>query len=166
VRARLDLTDLSPDVRAAVESLIADGAVDITRSGEPVGTVSFTSAVLDAAVLPPDPPGRPDKRSEREGAKVVAVTMLMSDAARGRLSDAFGPDYVVLDYQLEGGTAVDVLRAVCPQLPETVFVVLTNHANSQYRRACMQAGATHFFDKSLEFGKVKDVVAAADPLHR
>ena len=71
------------------------------------------------------------------------------------------PDYVVLDYQLEGGTAVDVLGALRPRAPQTVFLVLTNHAHSQYRRVCLEAGATHFFDKSLEFGKVKDVIAAA-----
>ena len=53
------------------------------------------------------------------------------------------PDYVVLDYQLEGGTAIDVLAAVRPKVPETIFLVLTNHAHSQYRRICLEAGAAH-----------------------
>jgi len=69
------------------------------------------------------------------------------------------PHCVVLDYQLIGGTGVDVLRAVHPDSPEISFVVLTNHPNPQYRRVCMEAGAERFLDKSTEFGKLKDVVA-------
>ena len=69
------------------------------------------------------------------------------------------PDCVVLDFQLIGGTAVDVLRAVHPVSPEIAFIVLTNHPTSQYRRACMDAGAIGFLDKSTEFGKLKAAVA-------
>ena len=96
---------------------------------------------------------------ELDGVAVVGAVETPGDAIAGILQT--NPDYVVLDYQLNGGTAVDVLRAVHPQLPETVFLVLTNHANPQYRRICLEAGAGFFFDKSLEFDKVKDVVAAA-----
>ena len=65
----------------------------------------------------------------------------------------------MLDYRLLGGTGVDVLRAVHPGLPETLFIVLTNHPNPQYRRLCMQAGASWFFDKSTEFARVKEIIA-------
>ena len=68
------------------------------------------------------------------------------------------PHCVVLDFQLLGGTGVDVLRAVHPGSPEIAFVVLTNHPTAQYRRVCMEAGANWFLDKSTEFGKLKDVV--------
>ena len=68
------------------------------------------------------------------------------------------PDCVVLDYRLIGGTAVDVLRAVHPGFPEIAFVVLTNHPTAQYRRVCMEAGASWFLDKSTEFGKLEEVV--------
>jgi len=68
------------------------------------------------------------------------------------------PECVLLDYQLVGGTGVDVLRAVRPQSPGTVFVVLTNHPYPQYRRACIDAGASHFFDKSTEFDRIRDVL--------
>ena len=68
------------------------------------------------------------------------------------------PHCVVLDFQLIGGTGVDVLRAVHPGSPEIAFVVLTNHPTAQYRRVCMDAGASWFLDKSTEFGKLKDVV--------
>lgn len=95
------------------------------------------------------------------GVAVVGDAETADDAIAGILRTQ--PDYVVIDYQLNGGTAVDVLRVVHPQVPATVFVVLTNHPNPQYRRICLDAGASYFFDKSLEFGKVKDVVAAAAP---
>ena len=69
------------------------------------------------------------------------------------------PSCVVLDYQLVGGTAVDVLRSLCPAMRDVVFIVLTNHATAQYRRVCIEAGATWFLDKAREFTKVKDIIA-------
>jgi DNA-binding NarL/FixJ family response regulator len=68
------------------------------------------------------------------------------------------PACVLLDYQLIGGTGVDVLRAVHGQAAGTVFVVLTNHPDDQYRHACMAAGADHFFDKSTEFDRIADIL--------
>ena len=100
---------------------------------------------------------------EVDGVTVVGAVETPEDAIAGIVRT--NPDYVVLDYQLKGGTAVDVLRAVHPQLPATVFLVLTNHANPQYRRICVEAGASFFFDKSLEFDKFRDVVAAATLQH-
>jgi DNA-binding NarL/FixJ family response regulator len=69
------------------------------------------------------------------------------------------PQYVVLDFQLDGGTGMEVLRTIRPQLPETVFIVLTNYSQPQFRQTCMAAGATAFLDKSTEFAKVKEVIA-------
>jgi len=75
------------------------------------------------------------------------------------------PHCVVLDFRLTGGTGVDVLRAVHPASPEIGFVVLTNHPTAQYRRACMEAGATAFLDKSTELGKLKGVVVDCASAH-
>ena len=94
------------------------------------------------------------------GVEVVGDADTSADAIAGILETH--PDFAVLDYQLKGGTAVDVLRAIQAKLPATVFLVLTNHASPQYRRICLEAGASCFFDKSLEFHRVKDVIAAAD----
>jgi DNA-binding NarL/FixJ family response regulator len=69
------------------------------------------------------------------------------------------PDSVLLDLNLVGPTGLDVLRAVCPRLPATVFVVLTNHSEPQYRKACAEAGAAYFLDKSTELDRVRDVLA-------
>ncbi|HEX9276188.1 MAG TPA: response regulator transcription factor [Casimicrobiaceae bacterium] len=93
---------------------------------------------------------------EIEGVCVVGEAETPGDAVTGIQQTK--PHCVVLDYQLIGGTGVDVLRAVRPASPEIAFVVLTNHPNAQYRRVCMQAGADWFLDKSTEFGKIKEVV--------
>jgi len=87
---------------------------------------------------------------------VVGDAGTAADAIDGIL--ATHPACVLLDYQLIGGTGVDVLRAVHGRSPGTVFVVLTNHPDPQYRRACMEAGADHFFDKSTEFDRIGDVI--------
>jgi DNA-binding NarL/FixJ family response regulator len=79
------------------------------------------------------------------------------DEAIAGILDAH-PACVLLDYQLEGGTGLDVLRAVHPRAPDVVFVVLTNHATPPYRRACLDAGARYFLDKSSDFGQIKDVI--------
>jgi DNA-binding NarL/FixJ family response regulator len=92
-----------------------------------------------------------------EGVTVVGDAGTTQDAIAGLL--ATQPDCVLLDFQLIGGTGVDVLRAVHPRSPGIAFIVLTNHATSQHRRACVDAGARFFFDKSQEFGCVRGAIA-------
>ena len=94
---------------------------------------------------------------EIEGVCVVGEADTPAAAVAG--IQATQPHCVVLDFQLIGGTGVDVMRAVHPGSPEIAFVVLTNHPNVQYRRLCEAAGAGWFLDKSTEFGKLKEVVA-------
>lgn len=72
------------------------------------------------------------------------------------------PDFVVLDYQLARGTGLDVLLAIREIMPDVKFIVLTNHATSQHRRICLEAGADWFLDKQNEFEKVRDIVAHSD----
>lgn len=99
---------------------------------------------------------------EIDGAAVVGVAETPAEAITGILNKR--PDLVVLDYQLLGGTGVEVMRAVLPKAPSMVFAVLTNHASPQYRRTCEEAGASWFFDKSTEFGKIKHVIAGLAPV--
>jgi DNA-binding NarL/FixJ family response regulator len=75
------------------------------------------------------------------------------------------PDSVLLDLNLNGSSGMQVLRAVHPQHPGIVFVVLTNHAELQYRRACERAGASYFLDKSTEFDRVPGVIAEIASQH-
>ena len=73
------------------------------------------------------------------------------------------PDYVILDFQLDGGTGIEVLRAVRAQVRQIVFIVLTNHPQLPFRHTCMEAGADAFFDKSFEINKVRDIIAGIRP---
>jgi DNA-binding NarL/FixJ family response regulator len=68
------------------------------------------------------------------------------------------PDSVVLDIQLPEGSGIGVLREIHSHVPEIKFIVLTNHASTQYRKICMTAGASHFLDKSSEFGDVRKIL--------
>lgn len=73
---------------------------------------------------------------------------------------ALRPHSVLLDLDLGRTSGMQVLRAIHPQAPEIAFVVLTNHAEPQYRRACQRAGAAYFLDKTTEFDRVPEVIAA------
>lgn len=101
-----------------------------------------------------------------DGVDVVGEAETPAEAIGGILETR--PDWVILDYQLRGGTGVDVLRAVHPKAPSIRFIVLTNHPTTQYRRACTESGAGWFFDKSTEFGKIRTLIdgslAANGPL--
>jgi DNA-binding NarL/FixJ family response regulator len=68
------------------------------------------------------------------------------------------PSAVILDLQLEDGSGLEVLKAVRMVLPETHFAVLTNYATDQHRRACMDAGAEYFLDKSSDFPRIRKIV--------
>ncbi len=91
------------------------------------------------------------------GVEIVGDAGTPEDAIAGILRTH--PDCVLLDYHLVGGTGVDVLRAVLPRSPRTAFIVLTNHATAQHRRACLAAGARFFLDKSTEFGRIRSAIA-------
>jgi len=75
------------------------------------------------------------------------------------------PDAVLLDLNLMGRSGLDVLRAIHPEDPGIVFVVLTNHAEPQYERACRRYGASYFLDKSTQFERVPEVLHQIAGLH-
>jgi len=76
--------------------------------------------------------------------------------------DATHPDVVLLDLNLRDSSGMDVLRAVNRKLPVASVVVLTNHSEPQYRRACLKAGARYFLDKSSQFDCVRNVISNFD----
>jgi len=92
------------------------------------------------------------------GAEIVGFSD-RSDQAVGEILK-LRPDAVVLDLNLAHGTGVDVLRGLQDAASEAEVYVLTNFVNPQYRKLCMHLGARGFYDKSKEFEKVRDVMAA------
>ena len=92
-----------------------------------------------------------------EGLDIVGESATAADAILG--IERTCPDAVVLDIQLTGSSGLEVLRTVHTRLPEIVFIVLTNYPNPQYRRICLQSGASHFLDKTTEFSKVAGILS-------
>ena len=92
-----------------------------------------------------------------DNVRVVGEAASARDAVAGILRTQ--PDSVLLDLNLLGRTGMEVLRTVHPKAPEIVFVVLTNHAEPQYRDACTEAGAAYFLDKSSDFDEIPRVLA-------
>jgi two-component system response regulator DevR len=91
-----------------------------------------------------------------EGAELVGEAGTVEGAIDG--IRATHPRAVILDLQLEDGSGLDVLRAVHPFAPALHVAVLTNYATDQHRRACMNAGAEYFLDKSSDFPRIREIV--------
>ena len=77
---------------------------------------------------------------------------------------AMHPDVVVLDVHLEGGSGLQVLRAVRRVAPDIAFVVFSNHSDQAYRKRYLEEGALAFLDKSTEFDQLARAVTAASPV--
>jgi DNA-binding NarL/FixJ family response regulator len=71
------------------------------------------------------------------------------------------PDVVVLDIHLQGGTGLQVLKAVRAAGEDAGFVILSNTADSTYRKRYVSEGAAGFLDKLTEFEQLPDAIAAA-----
>ncbi len=71
------------------------------------------------------------------------------------------PQVVVLDVQLEGGTGLQVLRAVRETAPGIAFVVFSNNAAPAYRKRYLGEGAACFLDKSSDFEQLPTAIVAA-----
>ena len=71
------------------------------------------------------------------------------------------PDVVVLDVQLEGGSGLQVLKAVRSADPSVAFVVFSNNSAPAYRKRYLGEGAVRFLDKSTEFDQLAQAVASA-----
>lgn len=72
--------------------------------------------------------------------------------------EALHPDVVVLDISMPGGNGILALEHIKRTHPDTLVIMLTNHSNDFYRKKCLAAGASYFFDKSSEFEKVEEVL--------
>ena len=93
---------------------------------------------------------------EIEGAALVGEAGTVGAAIDG--IRATHPRALILDLQLEDGSGLEVLRAVRPASPELHVAVLTNYATDQHRRACVDAGAEYFLDKSSDFPRIREIV--------
>lgn len=90
---------------------------------------------------------------------VVGQAETPQDSINGILAAA--PDVVVLDVQLDGGSGLQVLRAVRHAAPGIAFVVFSNSSGPGYRKCYLGEGAEDFLDKSHEFDQLAHAVVKA-----
>ncbi len=115
----LDLETLPREVRAAVEAMVAGRPVTLRHEGRDVGVLAFRKSVLEGTVVsgPTAAAESAPPETVPDGVTVVATATKLSDAARRRLSDELGSDYIVLDLLKAPPTADVVLtHPVSPQL--------------------------------------------------
>jgi two-component system response regulator DevR len=100
-----------------------------------------------------------DRLKEVGGIQIVGEA---SDAVEAlEMIRRLKPEAVVLDFKMRNGNGLSVLRGMREENLRALVMVLTNYPFSQYRNACISAGAQYFFDKSTEFDKVTEVLELA-----
>ena len=72
------------------------------------------------------------------------------------------PDVAIFDIKLARGNGIDALAAAKSELPGLRGIVLSNHATPQHVKASAEAGAEFFLDKSAEFERIGDILAAIE----
>jgi DNA-binding NarL/FixJ family response regulator len=68
------------------------------------------------------------------------------------------PSMLILDLHLPDGNALSVLSALKDLAPDMQIVMLTNDASTFNRSKCLATGANWFFDKSMEYDSLLDLV--------
>jgi DNA-binding NarL/FixJ family response regulator len=95
--------------------------------------------------------------------EVPGVETREADTLEAALDHATSADVVVLDIHLPMGSGLDVVPVLHAMRPRPLIIVLTNDATEQHRHEALTLGADHFLDKSREFTRVAELVAAAHP---
>ena len=130
----------------------------ITREGGPAASPVKVLIVEDSPIV-----------RER---LVGLIADLRNVAIVGQVGDGFQaqalfrqhrPDAVVLDIQVPGINGMDLLAQFKREQPACVVMVLTTYAFKELRQRCFALGAEHFFDKSMEFERITEVLAAMPP---
>lgn len=68
------------------------------------------------------------------------------------------PDLAIVDLKMPGLTGLQVLTEIRKENKNLPFILLTFHANDNYRRLAKAAGVNYFFSKVDDFEKVGQVV--------
>jgi DNA-binding NarL/FixJ family response regulator len=86
---------------------------------------------------------------------IVEIVGQAADAAQAiQAIQQLKPDVVILDIRMPAGSGIGVLRSLQQKQEKPKFIMLTNYPFLQYRKTCLEAGASYFFDKSSEFDKI------------
>lgn len=96
------------------------------------------------------------------------VTQVHGVRVVGQADDALGaedgilttqPDVAIVDIRMPGGSGIDVVRRVRQAAEKKpTFIVFSNYAYDQFRKASADAGADFFFEKGTETHRVSDAL--------
>ena len=95
---------------------------------------------------------------ELENAEVVGEADTYGEAVAGITGAR--PDVVILDIRLADatGSGIDVLNRIRKTLPAVRTIVMTNFYTPQHAKACSDAGAEYFLDKSVDFERIPEIL--------
>lgn len=68
------------------------------------------------------------------------------------------PDLLILGVYLLDANALLLIETLKKSVPDMQIVILSNDASDFNRKACLKAGGDWFFDKSIEFEQVVEMV--------
>ena len=91
------------------------------------------------------------------GARVIGQADDAPSAEDGILSTK--PDVAIVDIRMPGGSGIDVVRRVRSSAErKPTFIVHSNYAYDQFRKASTEAGADFFFEKGTETHRVSEAL--------
>ena len=68
------------------------------------------------------------------------------------------PDMIITDVRMPFMNGIQLLRKLKEEGDKTIVCILTSYAYPQYKKKCMELGATYFFNKSNDFWKLDIVI--------
>lgn len=71
-----------------------------------------------------------------------------------RLVEQTRPELIVLDLRMSGGNTFGLIRSLKAAMPNAVLVIFTNFSYHLYRDRCLEMGADHFFEKTMQSEKM------------
>ena len=142
--------------------------IDFARGSCRGNLVSEFSKQLQVYIVEDSPIIRRLLASSIEGAGAELVGY--SASAQQAIQDiaTLEPDLIVIDISLDFGNGFDVLRLLRDRglARAARKVVLTNHANAEYRNLCFRLGASQFCDKSSDMWQVLALIGTMAAGHR
>lgn len=101
-----------------------------------------------------------DTLSEIPGVVFAGFAEEEADALKKIDAEPF--DVLILDIELKQGNGMSLLRtlAALPKPLNSTKIIFSNNVSNAFRRAGEKYGVRFFFDKSSEFTKLRDLLAA------
>ena len=96
---------------------------------------------------------------EMENVQFVAHAGSYSEAVE--LINGLRPDMVLLDINLPDKSGIEVLKKIKEINEEIIVLMITNHSSDYYRELCKKMGARFFFDKSIDFEIISEIIASS-----